>query len=100
MNKDQLAAELSKQFADQGKIIEAGWVGLRALSVPDSAPDIQVREMRGAFFAGAQHLFASIMTILDPEGEEPTENDMRRMSLIHAELQAYLAEFKREHGLA
>ena len=38
-------------------------------------------------------LFASIMSILDPE-EEPTEADLRRMSTIDKELREFAAQFE------
>jgi hypothetical protein len=76
----------------QGKIIEAGWIGLRAMAVPADAPAIQIEEMRNAFFAGAQHLYACIMRTMDP-GEEPTDADMARLDKIHDELQAFMADF-------
>lgn len=44
---------------------------------------------------GRQHLFSSIMTILDP-GEEPTEADLHRMSQIHDELEAFVRDYVRE----
>lgn len=80
---------LSRELVDQGKLMEAGWVGLRLAAVPDDAPKVQLQEMRMAFFAGAQHLFSSIMGVLDA-GEEPTEADLRRMELIDAELRAFV----------
>jgi hypothetical protein len=87
---------LSRELVDQGKLIEAGWVGLRLAAMhPDSPPD-QLREMRMAFFAGAQHLFGSIMSILDP-GEEPTDDDLKRMDLIDKELKGFIAKFARDH---
>lgn len=79
---------LTKQLADDGRIIEAGWIGLRLAAIPLDAPAIQLDEMHKAYMAGAQHLWASIMSVLDP-GEEPTEADMRRMSLIADELDEY-----------
>jgi hypothetical protein len=45
------------------------------------------------FFAGAQHLFSSIVTILDP-GEEPTDADIHKMDLIDRELQKFAREFE------
>lgn len=77
---------------NQGKIIEAGSIGLRAMAVPADAPAIQIEEMRNAFFAGAQHLYACIMRTLDP-GDEPTEADMARLDKIHSELQAFIADY-------
>lgn len=86
---------LTKQLADDGKLIEAGWIGLRIATGLISAPADQLDEMRKAYMAGAQHLFSSIMTFLD-EGEDPTEADMNRMSLIAAELEAFGDELLRD----
>lgn len=82
---------LSRKLADEGKLIEAGWVGMRLACIPDNAPAVQLAEMRFAFMAGAQHLFTSMLTILDPD-DEPSEADMRKMELIDAELQAFGTE--------
>jgi hypothetical protein len=82
---------LSRKMADEGKLIEAGWVGMRLACIPDNAPAVQLAEMRFAFMAGAQHLFTSMLTILDPD-DEPSEADMRKMELIDAELQAFGTE--------
>lgn len=84
--------KISVQLTDEGKLMEAGWIGLRLATGLEEAPADQLREMRMAFFAGAQHLFSSIMTIMD-EDAEPTEADMRRMAFIDAELQAFAREF-------
>lgn len=89
---------LTRELTDQGKLIEAGWVGLRIAAIPLDASAIQLDEMRNAFFAGAQHVFHGLMTILDP-GEEPTEKDLERMTLIDNELRAFIAEFELRHGL-
>ena len=45
-----------------------------------------------AFFAGAQHLFGSIMTMLDQDADV-TEADLGRLSLIDAELQSFAENF-------
>lgn len=92
-NKEQLAADLTKRFADEGKLIEAGFAALRITSIPAAASETQVREMRMAFMAGAQHLFGSIMSILEP-GADPTTGDLRRLDLINAELEAFAREMK------
>lgn len=84
---------LSRRLADEGKLIEAGWISLRIAAVPLNAPPVQLQEMRNAFMAGAQHLFSSIMTILDP-GEQETEADMRRMELIARELEEFGKELE------
>jgi hypothetical protein len=87
---------VTSSLVDDGKIIEAGWIALRVQSIPDEASAVQLDEMRNAFFAGAQHLFASINSILDP-GEEPTEKDIRRMESIASELDRFIEEYKLRH---
>lgn len=91
-------ANLSRKLADEGKLIEAGWVGLRVTAVPLNASAGQLEAMRGAFFAGAQHLFGSIMTMLEP-GTEAETGDLRRLDLIHTELRQFLKEFAEKHHI-
>ena len=81
---------------DEGKIIELGWLALRAQAIPADAPQAQLDGMREAFFAGAQHLLASIMTVLDP-GIEPTERDGQRMHSIDRELRAFIDDYVLRH---
>lgn len=83
---------LSRELTDHGKLIEAGWVGLRIAAIPLDASAVQLDEMRNAFFAGAQHLFGSVMTIMDP-GVGPTEKDIERIALIARELRAFIKDF-------
>lgn len=85
---------LERELVDKGLLIEAGWCLLRHLTL-QGAPEMQVREMRKAYFAGAQHLFASITNFLDMS-EEPTPDDIRRMEMIHVELEAFVDSLKRE----
>jgi hypothetical protein len=82
---------LSRKLADEGRLVEAGWLSFRASVVAAQAPEDQLREMRIAFFAGAQHLFGSIMTILDPD-DEPTAADLKRLDDINDELNDFLAD--------
>jgi len=93
-----VSEELAKALTDEGRLIEAGWVALQIAAYPQGVTDEQGRQLRAAFFAGAQHLFSSIMGVLD-EDAEPTERDLMRMELIHGELEAWAHEFKRAHGV-
>jgi hypothetical protein len=85
---------LQRELAEQGMLIEAGWISLRLAVLGDTTTPEQLRDMRMAYFAGAQHLFGAIATIMEP-GEEPTEADLTRMDRINAELTAFLDELKR-----
>lgn len=91
------ARKLSESLADSGQIIEGGWAGFCLAVIPQGVSQIQIDEMRKAFFAGAQHLFASIMCILEP-GAEPTDKDMNRMSQIHEELSKFQRELEASIG--
>lgn len=88
----------ARELTDKGKLIEAGWVSLRLVSIPEGANRTQLEQLRNAFFAGAQHLFGSIMSIMD-EDVEPTEKDMQRMSQIANELDEFLVDFKKQYGI-
>jgi hypothetical protein len=90
---------LSRELVDQGKLIEAGWISLRLACRIEDAPAIQLEEMRMAFFAGAQHLFGSIMTMLEPDAE-PTDKDLERMEKIQSELDAFIADFSKRRGVS
>lgn len=87
---------LARELTDQGKLIEAGWIGLRIAAISPEVPQAQLEEMRQIFFAGASHLYSSMMQILEPN-PEPTEKDMKRMELIHNELKKFLDDFKLKH---
>ncbi|NTF67727.1 hypothetical protein [Rhizobium rhizogenes] len=94
---DRLHLErLARELTDNGMLIEAGWVSLRLAAVPLDAPAIQLEEMRNAFFAGAHHLFSSIMAIMDPD-DEPTAADLKRMDAISQELEGFIQQFKLAH---
>lgn len=88
--------ELTRRLTDEGKVIEAGWVGLRAMWLSPDTPEHQVADLRKAFMAGAQHTWSSMMTMLDP-GEDPTTADLSRMGKIQGELDAFGAELARDH---
>lgn len=85
------ASRLTHELIQQGKIIEAGFVGYRAMVLHKDAPEVQIRECRLAFYAGAKHLFDSIMHTLDDDAE-PTEADLERVEKIDQELQAFGAQ--------
>lgn len=93
MNLRPEVEALGRELTDKGLLIEAGFVMLCKMAMAPDAPASQLIEMRMAFFAGAQHLFGTIMNILEP-GAEPTDADLRRMDLIDAELKRFIAEFE------
>src|SRR5690349_434766 len=88
---EQAAADITKELTDRGKLIEAGFALFARYVIPKDASPAQLNEMRLAYMAGAEHLFSSIMNILDP-GDEPTPADLRRMDLISNEIDEWRAK--------
>lgn len=101
MKTPRKGLEATKAVAERliadGRLIEGGFVAFRLAVISPDAPAVQVKEMRNAWFAGAQHVFASIMATLD-EGAEPTDADMQRISNIAAELDDFTKELERRVG--
>lgn len=89
----KVAQELGRKLTDEGKLIASGWVIFEAMTLPPHASEDQRNDMRIAFFAGAQHLFGTMASIMDP-GDEPTDADLSRMDNINDEL-ARFADFMR-----
>lgn len=91
---------LVKKLIDEGKLIEAGFEAMmiNAYQGGHHIPPRTRNEMRNVFFAGAQHLHGSIFQFLEG-GEEPTENDMRRMDNVDKELKEFITDYKRQHGI-
>jgi hypothetical protein len=87
---------LARRLTDEGKLVELGWQTMRLYVIPPNASATQVTEMRKAFFMGAQHVYASMMAMFD-SGDEPTDDDMRRMTHIHNELEAFRMEVTSVH---
>lgn len=95
--KQDLITEVTKKLTDEGKLIEAGFVGLKMMAFPADIPARQLDDFRNIFFAGAHHLFASILNILDP-GAEITGDDLKRMSLIDNELKEFIKYYQLRHS--
>jgi len=89
---EAVASLLTAEAAKTGLLIEAGWAGY-ALSLSKGASQEQIDETKMAFFAGADHLYSSIMNTLDP-GVEETADDMKKMEQIHNELGRFRERLK------
>ena len=93
---EERARRLAATAADAGKIIEVGFIGFMAAAYPKEIPASQRDQLRSAFFAGAQNLFSTIMAVMDSD-REPTAQDLRRMSMIHNELENFIKDFEARH---
>lgn len=77
-----------KRLVDEGRLIEAGFQAMRLAAIPPNAPEVQIEGMHLAYMAGAQHLFSSIMSMLEA-GDEASDTDMSRMDMIAKELENF-----------
>ena len=73
-----------------GDRIGKAWREYRLLAIPITAPAVQATECRRAFYAGAGALLTAVLAMLGP-GEEPTQDELRAMDEINAELHAFVA---------
>ena len=88
MHTDEEVSAVTKILVSEGKLLEAGFSILQELMIPLNAPQAQIDDMRLAYMAGAQHLWASVMTSLD-SGLDETVNDLVRMDKIQIELDTW-----------
>jgi hypothetical protein len=82
-----------QELIDNGRLIEAGWLGLSIMAYPSGMSAGQANELRSVFFAGAQHLFSSIVSVMEP-GLEPTDKDLERVDKIVSELTDFINEYE------
>lgn len=82
----------TKHLVDEGKLIEAGWVSLKLTAYPNGMTPDQEQQLRQAFFAGAQHLIASICSFLEPDADI-TDKDLQRMNNVQRELDEFIQDY-------
>lgn len=68
---------------------EEKWKGFKE-RVLIGCSDLQVLEVKKAFYAGAYALMYLMMNETDQETEEPTENDFALMDEIHNDITEFL----------
>lgn len=96
MTNPEALATLMQKMNDQGRLIEAGWLGLRLATLPMDASATQIDGMRSAFFAGAQHLFTSMMLMMT-EGDEVEDQDLSTLEKIQQELDEFIQVYQLTH---
>lgn len=70
------------------------WKEFEIKVLPPTAGPVQRREMKRAFYAGAQSLLTAILAMLDP-GDEPTLDDLARMEALNSEILAFFRAVER-----
>ncbi len=82
---EQRAVELTDDLANKGMLIEGGFAAYIKVNGLIDAPIADLARLQDVYMHGAEHLWSSIMAILDP-GSEETPADIRRMDLIQQEI--------------
>jgi len=97
MPKDKHRASASSKF-DAGETMAEMWTGFALMVIPFARQDgVQYLEMQKAFYSGAMALFNWFMVQME-EGEEPTDNDMDRVSAMHAEITTFFTKISKAAG--
>ena len=83
--------EATRILVDEGRVLEAGWLALRIAVLPVPTSLEQEQCMRESFYAGAHHLFAVLMTVLE-RGVDSQDKDVERIASIRREIKMHMAE--------
>jgi len=70
------------------RLIEGQWAQFREKVISANASDIQLREMRRAFYAGAWAYYALVMNRLNPTSE-PTGDDIQLLAGLDDEMREF-----------
>jgi hypothetical protein len=88
MNAEQRAMmrDLTRKFmaVADGKLVEGGWGGFRDTSIVPGAPDVQLRDMKASFFAGATYAYLTLVAVIDEA--TPQDEAVRTIAALDAEL--------------
>ena len=97
---DAVTSAIAKVTIDSGQgVVKFGWDAYRRYFVPKDMSPSDLTVVQNAFYCGAQHLFASVNSVLN-EGEDPTDEDIERMNKISEELATWARQFKQIHSEA
>jgi len=69
------------------------WQDFEKRVLPADAGEVQRIETRRAFYAGAQALLCGLLNMFEPD-HGPTEEDLKAMDSIKAELDQFAADVK------
>ena len=72
------------------KLLESAWEDFRAHVIHPKASELQLTEMRRAFYAGAGCLLVTLLSTVSP-GDDVQQSDLDRLRSINEELQAFSA---------
>ena len=74
---------------DMNPTIKSEWESFREMTIDPEAPDIQIEEMRNAYYAGVKAL--SMMQLALSDANLPEEVEFQIFSSWHKEVDSYFA---------
>lgn len=89
------AAQVLGLMLDRGRLIESGWDVYCTWNPPEIG---ECNPCHDAFEAGASHLFAALVLLLDPDKWTHDGVDQRRLRKLTEELQAIAYRLQLRHG--
>lgn len=84
----EIMIKIGRTLVDSGLPVEAGFQMFRKMFVQEGVPEDQLKDLKVCFFAGAEYLFGTLMSIMSP-GDEVGEADLSRMDSINNELEPF-----------
>ena len=87
-----LVDKINAVAADSGSMVETGFAAYCAIVLP-GADKAEKDRHRIAFFAGAQHVFATLIGVMS-DHDDPTPADLMRMDKLHAELETFAGDMR------
>lgn len=81
----ELLRQFSQKLVDEGKIIAAGFEVVKN-TLGQGLPAAEIGRLQLAYFAGAQHVFSSIITMFE-DGDGATEKDIERLTKMGMEIE-------------
>jgi hypothetical protein len=72
----EFVKQAEAEFIKERETVEEGWQSLLKEALPDNLPETQARAMRWSFYAGATHLFATIIRCQTPEHLTAIKNEL------------------------
>jgi hypothetical protein len=70
------------------KLLESAWEDFRAHVIHPKASELQLTEMRRAFYAGAGCLLVTLLSTVSP-GDDVQQSDLDRLKSVNDELVAF-----------
>lgn len=87
-----ITQEQAEEIIRKRRTLKNMWVGFAEQAIPPGASEIQVREMKRSFYAGAASFKDLIMVCFDPGDEEPTEADMDYFGSLADEIDDFVID--------